>query len=223
MTKECDYMNVRKARKLRDILMITGIIIILCGSIYQPLWIVGSIVAFSGLVPHFLYNKCPHCRRQLGRSNGLHCQYCGKALDWLNHQFSERLLSVNTPLSVILTKGGYLFPKSVQKVKGRYWPKGGKVYFNLASFICYELCPFEGQSYPLDFVLPELHAPREQSQNPLKTRFRINIHPSFRLDSVETRNEIRSKIMPNILKIIFNARFISCSCFNSYTYPNILR
>ena len=74
-------MDVKKARKLRDTLTIAGLIVILFGSIYQPLLVIGCIIAFSGLIPHFLYNKCPHCGRQLGRNEGEYCQYCGKALD----------------------------------------------------------------------------------------------------------------------------------------------
>ena len=28
------------------------------------LW-VGMVIAFSSLIPHFLFNKCPHCGHQL--------------------------------------------------------------------------------------------------------------------------------------------------------------
>lgn len=81
MGKVCDKMNVRKAQKLRNILIIAGIIIMLCGYICDPLLIVGGIIAFSSLIPHFLYNKCPHCSKQLGRNEGNYCQHCGKSLD----------------------------------------------------------------------------------------------------------------------------------------------
>lgn len=74
-------MKVRKAQKLRDILAIAGIIIMLGGYIYDPLLIVGGAVAFSCLVPHFLYNKCPHCGKQLGRNEEKYCQHCGKGID----------------------------------------------------------------------------------------------------------------------------------------------
>ncbi len=36
--------------------------------VYEPLIIVGALVTFSCLIPHFLYNKCPHCGKQLGRT-----------------------------------------------------------------------------------------------------------------------------------------------------------
>ena len=74
-------MKSKKAQKLRDILAIVGIGIMLCGYIYEPLLIVGMIVTFSCFVPHFLYNKCPHCGKQLGRNEGKYCQHCGKELD----------------------------------------------------------------------------------------------------------------------------------------------
>lgn len=74
-------MKVRNAQKLRDTLMIVGIAIMLAGSIHVALSIIGAVVAFSGLVPHFLYNKCPHCKKQLGRNDGNFCQHCGGRID----------------------------------------------------------------------------------------------------------------------------------------------
>ncbi len=35
----------------------------------------------SCLVPHFLYNKCPHCGKQLGRNEADYCQFCGEKLE----------------------------------------------------------------------------------------------------------------------------------------------
>ena len=74
-------MKVKKAQRLRDILAFAGIGITLCGYIYEPLLIVGGFVAFSCFVPHFLYNKCPHCKKQLGRDMWKYCHHCGKELD----------------------------------------------------------------------------------------------------------------------------------------------
>ena len=74
-------MKIKDAQKLRDTLMVIGILIILlsCGS--ALLMMAGIIVAFSSLIPHFLYNKCPHCKKQLGRNTGAFCQFCGQKLD----------------------------------------------------------------------------------------------------------------------------------------------
>ena len=74
-------MKLRKARELRDILMLIGIVIMLLGHNSDALLVVGLIVTFSGLIPHFLYNKCPHCGKQLGRNEGKFCQFCGRPLD----------------------------------------------------------------------------------------------------------------------------------------------
>ena len=54
-------MSVRKAHKLRNALLIGGSIIMLLGYIYTPLVVIGMPVVFSCLIPHFLFNKCPHC------------------------------------------------------------------------------------------------------------------------------------------------------------------
>lgn len=74
-------MTVKKARKLRDGLMIIGFITMLTAYLYEPMFIVGCVIAFSGLIPHFLYNKCPHCKKQLGRNDGAFCQYCGGRIE----------------------------------------------------------------------------------------------------------------------------------------------
>ena len=74
-------MPVKKARKLRNALLIAGFFIMLLGYLWVPVGIFGVVVTFSSLVPHFLYNKCPHCGRQLGRNEGDFCQFCGKPLD----------------------------------------------------------------------------------------------------------------------------------------------
>ena len=74
-------MNPRKACVLRDTLFVVGFIIMLAAYIYEPLIIIGAIVMFSGLIPHFRYNRCPHCVKQLGRNEAAYCQHCGKPID----------------------------------------------------------------------------------------------------------------------------------------------
>lgn len=74
-------MKVKTARKVRDTLMLTGVVIMLAGSVWGSFAYIGAAVAFSGLIPHFLYNKCPYCGHQLGRNEGDYCQYCGKRTD----------------------------------------------------------------------------------------------------------------------------------------------
>ncbi|MEL3909154.1 MAG: hypothetical protein P1P64_09155 [Treponemataceae bacterium] len=71
-------MTVKKARKIRDISIFAGLITMLSAYFYEPLFYVGIVIALSGLIPHFLYNKCPHCGKQLGRNEGDFCQFCGR-------------------------------------------------------------------------------------------------------------------------------------------------
>lgn len=73
-------MTVKQARKVRDALMIGGTIIVLLAYFWKPFVCVGVIVGLSGLIPHFLYNRCPHCGKQLYRNEGKYCQYCGNNL-----------------------------------------------------------------------------------------------------------------------------------------------
>jgi hypothetical protein len=74
-------MNVRKAQRLRDMLLLIGFFMMLGSYIYEPLFVPGMAVALSCLVPHFLWNKCPHCGRQLGRNEAEFCQFCGEKID----------------------------------------------------------------------------------------------------------------------------------------------
>jgi len=72
-------MKVKSARKLIVAILIGGFILsLLAAYYYEPLFIVGIIVMVSSLIPHFLYNKCPHCGKNLGRNEGCFCQFCGK-------------------------------------------------------------------------------------------------------------------------------------------------
>lgn len=74
-------MNVRKAQKLRNTLLIIGFIIGLLGVWLELFFIIGSVVMFSCLIPDLLFNKCPHCGKNLGRNLGDFCQFCGKPID----------------------------------------------------------------------------------------------------------------------------------------------
>lgn len=74
-------MTIKKARRLRDTLFIAGFVITILGYLWTAFFIIGIIVMLSGLIPHFLYNKCPRCRKQLGRNEGKFCQFCGQPLD----------------------------------------------------------------------------------------------------------------------------------------------
>ncbi len=74
-------MKVKKARKLRDAIFVVGVVLMLLGYFYEPLIVVGAIVTCSCLIPHYLFNRCPHCGKNLGRSEGEFCPHCGKQID----------------------------------------------------------------------------------------------------------------------------------------------
>jgi hypothetical protein len=75
-------MNHKEARTLRDTLMIIGFIVMLTGYLFGiASTIIGAVIMFSCLVPDFLYNKCPHCKKRLGRNEGTFCQHCGGRID----------------------------------------------------------------------------------------------------------------------------------------------
>ena len=77
-------MKPEQAQRLRDILLVTGFLVMLSSGLFGEtlLW-VGMVIAFTSLLPHFLYNKCPHCGRQLRDWNrkSPYCPFCGKRVD----------------------------------------------------------------------------------------------------------------------------------------------
>lgn len=74
-------MTVKQARKLRDILFITGGAVMLLGIFFEPCVIIGAAVMLSCLIPHIFFYRCPHCGEHLDRSNGDYCPCCGKRID----------------------------------------------------------------------------------------------------------------------------------------------
>lgn len=70
-------MNVKKARRIRDILFIIGIIIMLFGLMSEMFLIIGGLVMVLGLIFHLAFNRCPHCGKYLGKENGMFCESCG--------------------------------------------------------------------------------------------------------------------------------------------------
>lgn len=74
-------MKARDAQRLRDLLLLAGFIIMLASYLLKPIFIIGLIVAISCLIPDFLYNKCPHCKKRLGRNEAKFCQHCGGKID----------------------------------------------------------------------------------------------------------------------------------------------
>ena len=74
-------MTVKRARKIRDALLLAGTVIMLLAYLWEPFFCIGAAAALSCLIPHFLFNRCPHCGKSLGRSDGEFCPFCGRRLD----------------------------------------------------------------------------------------------------------------------------------------------
>lgn len=74
-------MNHKDARALRDTLMVVGFVVMLAGYLYGPLTVIGGCVMLSCLIPDYRYNRCPHCKKRLGRNSGPFCQHCGRNID----------------------------------------------------------------------------------------------------------------------------------------------
>lgn len=67
--------------KLRNALLIAGVIMMLSAFLYEPLFAAGAVVTLSCLIPDFLFNKCAHCGKHLGRNAGAFCQFCGERIE----------------------------------------------------------------------------------------------------------------------------------------------
>ena len=75
-------MKPRAARRLRDNIFVIGFVITMVSCwLYEPLVIPGCLIILSCLIPDYLYNKCPHCQRHLGRNEGHFCPHCGEQID----------------------------------------------------------------------------------------------------------------------------------------------
>ena len=72
-------VTVKQAHRLSAALLIAGTVIMLMGLFADWILYAGIIVAFSSLIPHFLWNRCPVYRKQLGNTAGDFCQFCGSS------------------------------------------------------------------------------------------------------------------------------------------------
>ena len=74
-------MKPKQAGKCRDVLMIAGVAVMLLGYLHKAFLIAGLCVAASCLLPHFLFYRCPHCGKLLGRNEERFCQHCGESIE----------------------------------------------------------------------------------------------------------------------------------------------
>lgn len=74
-------MKAKAAQKLRNALLISGFAVMLASYLYEPLFAVGVMIAFSCVIPDYLCNKCPQCGKRLGRNAGEFCHHCGGKIE----------------------------------------------------------------------------------------------------------------------------------------------
>ena len=72
-------MKPKEAAKLRDIILLAGFVIALLGYISKTVLIIGIIIMFLSLVPHFLWYRCPSCKKVL--NGGDYCKFCGEKIE----------------------------------------------------------------------------------------------------------------------------------------------
>ena len=70
-------MKPKQAGKCRDVLMIAGVVVMLLGCIHKAFLVAGLCIAASCLLPHFLFYRCPHCGKLLGRNEALRGEHRG--------------------------------------------------------------------------------------------------------------------------------------------------
>lgn len=75
-------MDLQKSRLLRMLFGTLGLILLPLGAaLGSAVLIYGAFISYIAAVfIWFAYNRCPHCRKRLGRSTSLYCPYCKKKL-----------------------------------------------------------------------------------------------------------------------------------------------
>ena len=74
-------MKAKDAQKLRNKLLIVGFVLLLVSYLHAKLIVVGAIVMVFCLILELRYNRCPHCKKRLGRNEGEVCQHCGGKIE----------------------------------------------------------------------------------------------------------------------------------------------
>ena len=75
------FMKPRTAQKIRNFLLILGVVVMLCAFVEESLFVVGAVIASTCFIPELLFNKCTHCGKHLGRNDDEFCPNCGKPID----------------------------------------------------------------------------------------------------------------------------------------------
>ena len=75
-------MNLQKARLLLILFGALGLILFSLGAVLRS-----DLILYAALLSYvlavavwFRFNRCPHCRKHLGRHTGIYCPYCKEKL-----------------------------------------------------------------------------------------------------------------------------------------------
>lgn len=76
-------MSLKKVEQISWILLLIGFAMILVGAYidWLPLTLLGLVPWLGASALGFLFYRCPHCNKFLGRAGGQYCPFCGKKLD----------------------------------------------------------------------------------------------------------------------------------------------
>ncbi len=75
-------MDLHRAKMLVMLLAAAGLTLFaLCGCFHQTwMFMTGDACFLAMAAIWWLFNRCPHCGKHLGRDTGLYCPHCGKKL-----------------------------------------------------------------------------------------------------------------------------------------------
>ncbi|MDO5401179.1 MAG: hypothetical protein Q4F17_09410 [Eubacteriales bacterium] len=76
-------MPLNQVKWVRAILFAVGLLMLCLGVHLRllPLTLLGLVPLLGGVLFGFLFYRCPHCGKFLGRADGGYCPFCGEKLD----------------------------------------------------------------------------------------------------------------------------------------------
>ena len=95
----------QNSSKVSAVLALLGVAIMLCSVANETLFVVGAVVASTCFIPHFLFNRCPHCRKLLGNNGAEHCQYCGKPIEYTIQMIKAAAVCPRRPFCIVFCCG----------------------------------------------------------------------------------------------------------------------
>ena len=75
-------MNLYQTNLLIIALGVAALLLIALASAFKspPLFVAGLLAFVAVVLVDFVFKRCPHCGKHLGRDSGIFCPFCGKKL-----------------------------------------------------------------------------------------------------------------------------------------------